>query len=494
MSRIRTLIFIVAYNAESTLSAVLDRIPREVLRAFDCEVLVIDDASSDRTFSIGHDYAASHPELPVTVLRNPANQGYGGNQKLGYSYALSHGFDVVALIHGDGQYAPEELPRLLQPFVDGTADVVFGSRMLSPGAARRGGMPLYKYVGNRILSTVQNRLTGSALSEWHSGYRLYSTKALRTVRFDANDDGFPFDTEIILQLLNADQRIAEMPIPTFYGDEICRVEGMRYAWQVMLATTRNALHRRGVLHSRRLQPIGEASNGHYDLKLGYRSSHTEALRRTSPGTSVLDLGAGPGAFATVLADSGVTVTAADKFRPTVVDPRVRALTMDLNAPLDLPLDGYDQVLLLDVIEHLNDPEGFLSDLRYQLGPEPTELILTTPNIAFVVTRAMLGLGQFNYGNSGILDRTHTRLFTARSLRSLVGDAGFRIDELVGIPAPFPKVLGDGWLGRGASAVNAFLIRLAPRMFSYQLLVRATSRPHADHLLTATRDHTATLVA
>ena len=124
----RVLIFIVAYNAEKTIDSVLDRIPEE-LRTKDVEVLIIDDSSKDSTFATGLKRETPHADFKITILRNPENQGYGGNQKLGYRYAIDHGFDVVALLHGDGQYAPEKLPALLEPFFREDADAVFGSRI-----------------------------------------------------------------------------------------------------------------------------------------------------------------------------------------------------------------------------------------------------------------------------------------------------------------------------------------------------------------------------
>src|SRR6266567_3038794 len=177
----RILVFIVAYNAERTIEKVISRIPA-TLQEFDTEVLVIDDASQDATFEVSETVrrAASLP-FKLTVLVNPLNQGYGGNQKLGFRYAVDHAFDIVALIHGDGQYAPEALPDLLRPLVRGEADAVFGSRMMEPFAALRGGMPLYKYVGNKILTHFENWLLNSDLSEFHSGYRLYSVDALRRI-------------------------------------------------------------------------------------------------------------------------------------------------------------------------------------------------------------------------------------------------------------------------------------------------------------------------
>src|SRR5262252_4295785 len=126
----RVLIFVIAYHAEATLRSVLERVPRQVFSTYECEVLIVDDASTDRTFSIGQEYKAAHPEIPMTVLRNEYNQGYGGNQKVGYSYAIAEGFDFVAMVHGDGQYAPEKLPKLLEPLRQGKADATFGSRMM----------------------------------------------------------------------------------------------------------------------------------------------------------------------------------------------------------------------------------------------------------------------------------------------------------------------------------------------------------------------------
>ncbi len=167
----RILIFIVAYNAEKTIDSVLDRIP-ESLRNKNVEVLVIDDFSKDETFSRGIAHPSPSEDFKITVLRTPENQGYGGNQKLGYRYAIDHGFDIVALVHGDGQYAPEKLTALLDPFLKGGADAVFGSRMMNKGDALKGGMPLYKWVGNQILTKFENVMLGTHLSEFHSGYRL----------------------------------------------------------------------------------------------------------------------------------------------------------------------------------------------------------------------------------------------------------------------------------------------------------------------------------
>jgi glycosyltransferase involved in cell wall biosynthesis len=479
----RLLVFVIAYYAEETLHSVLERIPRTMFTEYDCEVLVVDDASEDRTFAIGRDYNEHHADMPMTVLRNELNQGYGGNQKVGYAFAIQEGFDYVAMVHGDGQYAPEELPRLVAPLRDGQADAVFGSRMMSRFGALKGGMPLYKFVGNKILTGVQNRLLGTHLSEFHSGYRVYSIAALRRIPFLLNSNDFHFDTEIILQLLNAKQRILELPIPTYYGNEISRVNGMKYAKDVVLATLRNTAHRAGLLYQRRFDPTATGSaNAEYDLKLGYASSHTYALDAVPDGARVIDLGSGPGGMARELLGKGCKVTVVDKHPPEGSPGDVSVFKQDLDDEPRFEVKDYEYLMLLDVIEHLKDPEIFLDRLRGKFDWSKKVLVLSTPNVAFVAQRVMLLLGQFNYGKAGILDRTHTRLFTFRSLKHLLLDAGFRIKEIRGVPAPFPKVLGNGWLGRAAVQANVALIRLSKTLFSYQIFVIAEATPNVAFVL------------
>ena len=221
-------ILVVAYNAESTLVATLDRVPA-YFRERIAEVIVLDDASHDDTFARGQAWAQRLDTPPTLVVRHTKNLGYGGNQKTAYKLAIERGLDIVVLLHGDGQYAPEMLPEMVAPLERGEGDAVMGSRMMDKGAARRGGMPLYKFVGNRILTRAENAMLGTNLTEFHSGYRVYSTSALKDIPFEHNTDDFDFDTQIIVQLLDAESRILEIPIPTYYGDEICYVNGMRYA-------------------------------------------------------------------------------------------------------------------------------------------------------------------------------------------------------------------------------------------------------------------------
>ncbi len=155
-------VLVVAYNAASTLERTLSRLPESFAKSVD-HVMVCDDASIDDTYEIGLRLRDS-ASFPMTVVKHERNLGYGGNQKAGYRWAIEHGLDVVVLLHGDGQYAPECIEDLVAPLVSGDADAVFGSRMLEKGGARAGGMPAYKFVGNRILTRLAEPLTGLHLS------------------------------------------------------------------------------------------------------------------------------------------------------------------------------------------------------------------------------------------------------------------------------------------------------------------------------------------
>ena len=232
-------IFVIAYNAEATLSATLNRIPASIVGKVD-EIFVIDDCSTDNTSAVGRSYGTAPAADKLTVHRNPTNLMYGGNQKRGYRYALERGLDIVVLLHADGQYAPEVMQQLLDPLETGQAEMVMGSRMMVRGAARQGGMPLYKYFGNRVLSTVQNGLLGTRFSEFHSGYRAYSCQALASLDLERLTNRWHFDTQIILEFLARGYRIAEVPIPTYYGDEICRVNGIPYAYRCVRTTFQHA--------------------------------------------------------------------------------------------------------------------------------------------------------------------------------------------------------------------------------------------------------------
>ena len=235
--KIKLLIFIVAYNAEKTIKSVVNRIPKVLFKDFNLEIIIIDDMSSDATLEVSKKIKKYYKKnFKLNIFSNPINQGYGGNQKIGYYYAIKKKFDYVVLLHGDGQYAPEELPKLFKGLKNRKIDVVIGSRMMNKRHALKGGMPLYKLIGNIILTKIQNFLLGTKLAEFHSGYRIYSVKSLKQIPFILNTQDFHFDTEILIQLFLIKAKIIEISVPTFYGDEICHVNGLKYAFNIILTT------------------------------------------------------------------------------------------------------------------------------------------------------------------------------------------------------------------------------------------------------------------
>ncbi len=479
------LIFIVSYNAEAFIESVLNRIPANVWESntYESEVLVIDDQSADQTFERVADYMERNPHRRIHALYSPVNQGYGGNQKLGYHYAIEHGFDAVVLLHGDGQYAPELLDEMIRPILEDKADVVLGSRMIDRMQALRGKMPLYKWLGNQVLTFIQNRLLGSQLAEFHTGYRAYSTMALRRVPFAFNANYFDFDTDILIQMINTGQRIHEISIPTYYGDEISHVNGWYYGLLILFSTLRSRLSPMGLLYDRRFDY--DQTNEYYTLKLGYASSHQFALDRVRPGMTVLDIGSGPGYMTKALHDQGAKVISMDRYiHPMTEIYSMRAIECEVET-YDLAQEDIDVdlVLMLDIIEHIHDPEEFLLRLRSRYAyRNPPTVIITTGNVAFFVVRAMLLLGQFNYGKKGILDRDHRRLFTFASLKRTLRATGYDILEVKGIPAPYPLAVGDNALARLLLTINGLLNRVMGGMFAYQMAFVVRPRPTIDHLL------------
>ena len=464
-------VLVVAYNAESTLARVLDRIP-DATQLRLAEVLLQDDHSTDDTHGIAQQYQGDQhpdPRFHLTVVRHPQNLGYGGNQKAGYTYAINHGWDVVVLLHGDGQYAPEIMGDLIDPIVNGTADAVFGSRMMHRGDARKGGMPLYKYVGNRILSTTQNALTGLGLSEWHSGYRAYRVSALAQLPFVGNSDDFDFDTEIILQLAAAKMKIVEVPIPTYYGDEICHVNGIKYAKDVVIDTMRYRLGRSG-FGSGRLGKVAEP----YAFKPSPYSSHGRILQMIDgrPPMRVLDVGCGPGWLAQALTAAGHTVVGVDLEAAPGVETRMsRFVAADLSQGIPDQVGGdFDLVLAADVIEHLADPARLLADMAARVRPQGS-IIASVPNISHWYPRGRIALGRFDYDQRGVLDATHLRFFTRRRFLRVADEAG--LDHLghrnTGLPLDAlgmgNRPLVTGTIGR----LDRFLVKVWPTMFAYQFV-------------------------
>jgi glycosyltransferase involved in cell wall biosynthesis len=237
-------VLVLAYNAAERLVRTIQRIPSSMMERLE-EVFIFDDHSTDDTYVRIREHLGREPMRKVRVFSNERNLRYGGNQKRGYHYAIERGLDFVVLLHGDGQYSPEVMEQLLEPLERGEAEMVMGSRMMPGSHPLHGGMPMYKFVGNKVLTRLENWMLGTRFCEFHSGYRVYSCHALRQVPFTRCSDEWHFDTDVIIQFLAKGFRIVERPIPTYYGDEICHVNGVGYAYHCLESVVSYRLHRLG---------------------------------------------------------------------------------------------------------------------------------------------------------------------------------------------------------------------------------------------------------
>jgi glycosyltransferase involved in cell wall biosynthesis len=243
----RVIVVMPAWNAGRTLERTVELIPREWVD----EVILVDDKSSDDTVEVARKLPSLH------VIWHPHNVGYGGNQKTCYLEALQRGADAVVMLHPDGQYEPTLIPDLVAPILRDEADLVLGSRLAEPGAALADGMPRWKYLANRALTAIENRVLGTQLSEMHTGYRAYSRRLLLEVPFLRNALDFSFDTEMLMQASHLGFRIVEVPARSRYFDDASSVDfrqGVVYGLKTLAACARLELHRSGLLRSRKFQP------------------------------------------------------------------------------------------------------------------------------------------------------------------------------------------------------------------------------------------------
>ncbi len=469
----KLLILIVAFNHEKFIEKVLNRINEKLADNYDVEVLINDDSSTDETLRITKEYIKNNNKnkFKYTVLSNPVNQGYGGNQKIGFLYAIKNNHDYVALVHGDGQYAPEYLENLIEPLNNENVDAVFGSRMINKGGAIKGGMPFYKYVGNKILTFYQNKLFNKNFTEFHSGYRVYKVRSLKKVPYELNNNDHSFDNEIIIQFLLAKLNIKELSIPTYYGEEISYVNGFKYAFQVFRANIKAKLQSYGIFYDRKFD-IESINREKYTFKKEFDSPHNWAVKEVKKNSKILDLGCNNSELGRILKnEKNCEITAVDKNininNESLID---KYISFDLDKGLpDIDYNKFDYIFLLDVIEHLKNPEEFMINLKEKIDKNTKlKVIISTPNVSFLIIRLMLLFGYFNYGKRGILDKTHTRLFTFSSFNDLLIQSGFKVNKTLGVPAPIPLVIGSNFFSRYLIKINNFLIFLLKGVFSYQI--------------------------
>jgi glycosyltransferase involved in cell wall biosynthesis len=242
----KVIVVMPAMNAAKTLEDTYRSIPMDWVD----EVILVDDASRDETVELAK-------RLPLHVVWHPHNVGYGANQKTCYLEALQREADAVVMLHPDGQYPPALIPDMVRPILNGEADLVLGSRLAVPGMALANGMPRWKYAANRFLTTLENQVMGTHLSEAHTGYRAYSRQMLLTVPFLRNASDFSFDSEVLMQAAHFKMRIKEVPAPGKYFDDASSVgfsTGVVYGLKTLWAGVRLALHRARLVRSKKFKP------------------------------------------------------------------------------------------------------------------------------------------------------------------------------------------------------------------------------------------------
>ncbi len=468
-------LYIIAYEAENHIDQVLKRIPKNIVNRF-AQIYLIDDSSKDKTVEKAIKSAKSLGITNFKAMRTPFNQGYGGNQKIGYSYAIKQGFDYVIMLHGDGQYPPEFLPDIIKSFADPQVAAVFGSRMINRYEALRGGMPLYKWAGNQLLTLIENKIMQSNLSEFHSGYRAYSVKALKLIPFLMNSDVFHFDTDIIIQFLANNFKIKEIPIPTHYGDEICRVNGLKYAKDCLISNLQFRLHKMGLWYQPNFD-IQQPRERVYSFKKSQNSLHFYIINHLpwKKSDMVIDLGASDGILASKIAPKVKQITAVDLIPPKTIK-NVTSLGLDLNQDFDKSLGNksFNKVIALDIIEHLNNPEAAIKKINNILKSGGT-LYASTANIGYFIMRITHLIGWFNYGKRGILDMTHQRLFTVNSFKKLLQDNGFILKKVVGFGPPVADQISHRGIWKLFDVISGFLAKQYPPLFSFNFLIIAEKK-------------------
>lgn len=441
---------------------------------FHAEILVIENDAKIEHFRLRPINQDSRINIPIKRLIIPYNQGYGGNQKIGFQYAIAQEFDAVAQIDCHDFDTFEVLTELFKTVFSGDADACFGVKRQSVHSLFNGYRSIKNYMLHRLLTLCQNWLLGLNLTDYLPEYRVYASTALKQIPFRYNSDDSLYNMEIIIQFALKGLVIKEIQITNQTNGKSNTLIQLEEAWYSVATAAASRMHTAGIFYKNQFDI--QRDDIDYEAKFDYISSHTMALDAVSEGSKVLDLACGSGFLANALQNKKCQVTGID-MKPANVNNFTRFILLDLDLG-ELPenLGAYDYILALDCIEHLKNPEVFLNELRAKYFSSAMKIICTTANIAFVPVRLGLLLGAFNYGRFGILDFTHKRLFTFKSFKQLFLQEDYIILKIKGIPAPYPKALGHNLISFTLLKLNNLLIRIAPTLFSYQIYIEAKMKP------------------
>jgi glycosyltransferase involved in cell wall biosynthesis len=449
-------IFILTYNHSNQIENTLSRIPDEIIPYLG-EIFLFDDCSPDNTIEVVKDIPSEERwNGKLSVYQNQKNQGYGGNQKVGYRYGIEKGMDYTIMLHGDGQYAPEYIPDFLIQALETKKDAIFASRMLDKKAALKGGMPLFKFVGNQLISAFQNFILGTKISEFHSGYRMYSTNILNIIPFEVNTNDMHFDTEALIQCRAIGTEVIEFPIKAFYGDEEHNVPLFTYLFNVCAAVLIYRLHQLHIIRESKFIFNREVV---YTKKRSPYSSHEIILKKISKGHRVLDIEPKEKILFKMLKDKCDDV-------------------VHLSNPEEIWernfFREFDYIILSDVLPMIREDQDYLIKLKKLLKSDG-KIIASVPNIAIWVYRISLAIGRFNYAGKGPLDRRNIRFYTKFSILRLFDKAQFNVLNLKPSGLPFEVVFESSGRSNLLFFIDWAYYLIASiwhKLFAYQFVVEA----------------------
>jgi len=403
----------------------------------------------------------------------PGDFGYGGARKSAVEDALREGFDQLVVMRGDGTHPPEALPALLHAALVEDHGLVLASRLGGGSDAPRARVPLVRRLALRATTWVQNRVLGNRAEDPDSGFRIYSSRALRAIPFQLDALDRLFDVELGIQHRALGVSAHEVPVEGGWREAPTVAAELAFGLRACKKAIGYRLHQ---LHVIRRGRYFVDHGIHYTLKESATGSHMQIVDAIPPDQRVLDLGCSQGLLAEPLLAKNVRVTGVD-FGPgeQLAEDLADYFQRDLEMPLELPTGRvFDYVVIADVIEHLRNRSQLLRDARRLLKPGG-RLIISTPNVALWFYRLSLLVGRFEYGPRGVLDYTHVHLFTRDSFRREVEGSGYSVVAERVTALPFEVVFestGRSRLMRRLASFYHGLARVWPEMFAYQIILEA----------------------
>ncbi len=385
--------------------------------------------------------------------------GIGKTHKIIFEYSREKKYDFVIVATSEQyQYLLTHLNELLTPLDEQVAYLTGGDTYTSQ-------FGLVNFVQKKVFHKQLNLFPNICI---------YNTKYLEKIPYLYNSDDASFVNEVAIQMVLSDFKFIEIK------SDIKTKISLSAKIQTLKVFFRAYIHSLGIFYQNMFDIIQD--NLQYSLKLGYASSHTYAIHAVPANASVIDIGAGPFGVGHELKNKNCKVVTVDQFDIPDKYKLDNHIVTNLDTSFSISIKEYDCILFLDIIEHLVNPEAFMLKLSEQFTYKKQKIIFTTGNISFFPVRLMLLLGSFNYGKSGILDKTHTRLFTFSSFKKLITDSRLTVLSVKGIPAPYPKAIGDNFISRFLLAINLFLIKISKGFFSYQIYIEAETNPSVFYIV------------